>query len=59
VLSVVGIGYYEILQDAMEQGLKMNSWGTPNPEFSYDDERYELRMNECEWMNECNVITID
>ena len=44
---------YEILQEAMEQGLRMNGWGTPNPEYSYDDERYELRNNEC------NVITID
>ena len=32
---------YEILQEAMEQGLRMNGWGMPNLEYSYDGERYD------------------
>ena len=37
---------YEILQEAMEQGLRMNSW-----EQRLDEEKMWTKS---EWMNECN-----
>ena len=47
-------GEYEILQEAMEEGLKMSGWRVLN--LCEQEKDMNLKMNEWmnEWMNECN-----